>query len=211
MEFFIVTVTRTSNPTKSITIFTVGKLRAVIWVLIQANNCLWIWCNASRGRGVQKLLKGRGVGGCLVPRYENKRLAAASHRKSDERSVSSGWSLFCSAACDRPIEWLPVEGGVMDLRLLSASYQGDMSVGTAMYPWDGRPFSILGNGRRFFSSPQRPCRFWECTQPPIQWVPRVKRPESKADYSPLFSAVVKNSGAKLPLPIRFITWGLTNF
>jgi hypothetical protein len=38
------------------------------------------------------------------------------------------------------------------------------------------------------------------TQPPIQWVPVVKRQECEADHSPPSSAEVKNGGALPPLP-----------
>jgi hypothetical protein len=39
------------------------------------------------------------------------------------------------------------------------------------------------------------------TQPPIQWVPGVKRQGREADgHSPSFSAEVKNGGAIPPLP-----------
>jgi hypothetical protein len=38
------------------------------------------------------------------------------------------------------------------------------------------------------------------TQPPIQWVPGVKRPGREADHSPPSSAEVKNGGAMPPLP-----------
>jgi hypothetical protein len=38
------------------------------------------------------------------------------------------------------------------------------------------------------------------TQPPIQWVPGVKRPGHEDDHSPPFAAEVKNGGAIYPLP-----------
>jgi hypothetical protein len=43
---------------------------------------------------------------------------------------------------------------------------------------------------------------WGPIRPPIQWVPGVKRPDRGADYSPPYSAEVKNGGAVPPLPHR---------
>jgi hypothetical protein len=42
------------------------------------------------------------------------------------------------------------------------------------------------------------------TQPLIQWVPEVKRPEPEADHSPPSSAEMKNGGAIPPFPLVFI-------
>jgi hypothetical protein len=38
------------------------------------------------------------------------------------------------------------------------------------------------------------------TEPPIQWVPGIKRPERETDYSPPLRIDVKNIGAAAPLP-----------
>jgi hypothetical protein len=64
--------------------------------------------------------------------------------------------------------------------------------------------SIPGRGKRFFSSPQRPEKFWgpsSLISNGYRWVvfARVKRSERESDHSPPSSAEVKNSGA---IPIR---------
>jgi hypothetical protein len=53
---------------------------------------------------------------------------------------------------------------------------------------------------RIFSSPRRSDRLWGLTQPPIQWVPGVKRPGCKADHSPPTSAKVKTVWILHPFP-----------
>jgi hypothetical protein len=68
------------------------------------------------------------------------------------------------------------------------------SVGIATgYRLDGRGVRVrVRVGARFVSSPRCPDRFWGPTQPPIQWVPWVKRPGREAVHSPPTSAEVKN-------------------
>jgi hypothetical protein len=64
--------------------------------------------------------------------------------------------------------------------------------------------SVLGKGKiLLFSIASRPAL--GLTQPPIQWVPGVKRPGSEADHSPPSSIKMKNGGAVLPLP-RVSSW-----
>jgi len=47
------------------------------------------------------------------------------------------------------------------------------------------------------------------TQPLVQWVPGVKRPEREADHSPPSIAEVKDRGAVPPLPqYVFMSWRL---
>jgi hypothetical protein len=45
-----------------------------------------------------------------------------------------------------------------------------------------------------------PDPLWGSTQPPIQWVPGVKRPGYEADHSPPSGVEVKSSEAIPPLP-----------
>jgi hypothetical protein len=84
---------------------------------------------------------------------------------------------------------------------------GDSSVGLATgYGLDGRG-SFPGRGKRFVSSPQRPDRLWG---PPSHLTNGyrgafslvVKRPGSKADYSPPSSVEIKNDGAIPPFAIH---------
>jgi hypothetical protein len=77
----------------------------------------------------------------------------------------------------------------------------DSSVGiTTGYGLDGRG-SNPGRGKIFvFSKASRPAL--GTTQPPIQWVPGVKRPGREADRSAPSSAEIKNDGAIPPLHIR---------
>jgi hypothetical protein len=44
-----------------------------------------------------------------------------------------------------------------------------------------------------FTSPRRPDRLWESTQPPMQRVPGVKRSEREADHSPTTNTEVKKT------------------
>jgi hypothetical protein len=74
-----------------------------------------------------------------------------------------------------------------------------------------RPCFDSRHGKIFlFSTASRPAL--GTTQPPIQWVPGVKRLGPEADHSPPASAEIKNSGAictSTP-PYVFKAWCLTN-
>jgi hypothetical protein len=70
------------------------------------------------------------------------------------------------------------------------------SVGTAIGYGLGELDSIPSTAR-LFSKAFRPAL--GPTQPPIQWIPGVKRQEHEDDHSPSSSAEVKNGGATLPL------------
>jgi hypothetical protein len=69
----------------------------------------------------------------------------------------------------------------------------DSSVGIATgYGLDNRRVGVrVPVGSRIFCPPRRPDRLWGSTQPPIQWVPGVKRQGREADHSPPTSAEVK--------------------
>jgi hypothetical protein len=87
----------------------------------------------------------------------------------------------------------------------------DSSVGIATsYGLEGRG-SVPGRNKRFFSSPQRPDRFWGLSR--LQWVPKalfpgVKRPGNEADHSSPSSDKVKNGGTSLPLPSTYSSSGV---
>jgi hypothetical protein len=65
--------------------------------------------------------------------------------------------------------------------------------------------SITDRGKRFFSSSQRPDRFWGL---PCLWaaISLGIRPGNEADHSPPSSHEVKNSGAIRPLPSHVFIW-----
>jgi hypothetical protein len=64
-------------------------------------------------------------------------------------------------------------------------------------------YGLDGRGNIFlFSLASRPAL--GPIQPPIGWVPRVKRLGCEVDYSPPSSAEVKNCGAIPPLPHFFM-------
>jgi hypothetical protein len=69
--------------------------------------------------------------------------------------------------------------------------------------WAGRPRGQSSSPGRvknfFFSMSSRPAL--ESTQPPIQWIPGVKRPGREADHSPQASAEV-NVDLYIQSPIR---------
>jgi hypothetical protein len=65
------------------------------------------------------------------------------------------------------------------------------------YGLDG-PGSIPDSS--IFYSPLRPDQSLRPTQPPIQWVPGVRRPGRETDESPPSSTYVKNGGAIPQLP-----------
>lgn len=82
----------------------------------------------------------------------------------------------------------------------------DSSVGIATRLRAGRPRFDSRQGQEIFfliSVTSRPAL--EPTQPPIEWVSRVKLPEREADHSSLCSAEVKNGGAIPPFPYK-ISW-----
>jgi hypothetical protein len=66
--------------------------------------------------------------------------------------------------------------------------------------------SIPGRGKRFFFSPQLPDRIW-LIKPPLGagrlFTPEVKRPGSEDDYSPPYTAEVKNYEGITPLPYTY--------
>jgi hypothetical protein len=79
----------------------------------------------------------------------------------------------------------------------------DISFGIAMaYGLDGRG-SNPGRSKNFLFTTPRPTL--GPTQPPIQWVPGLKRQGSEADHSPPSSAEVKSSGA-IPLLPHTSSW-----
>jgi hypothetical protein len=63
---------------------------------------------------------------------------------------------------------------------------------------------------RIYSSPCRPDWLWSSTQPPLQWVPRVKRPRQEADHSRPTSAEVKKIWVYTSLP-HTPRWRSANF
>jgi hypothetical protein len=67
------------------------------------------------------------------------------------------------------------------------------STGYGLDGWN----SIPGKGKIFFSTPSM--QALGPTQPPMQWVPGVKRPGHEADHSSPCTAEVKNGGAIRPL------------
>jgi hypothetical protein len=80
----------------------------------------------------------------------------------------------------------------------------DSAVGIAThYGLNGREFGVgvpMGVKDFLFSTSSRPAPGF--TQPSIQWVPGLKRPEREADYSPPTSIEVKKMWIIHPLPIR---------
>jgi hypothetical protein len=80
-------------------------------------------------------------------------------------------------------------------------------VGIATKLRAGRPKnrgSIWAGKDIFFYSIAFRLGLWP-TQPPMQWVSRLKRPGREADHSPPSNAEVKNSGTIPPLP-PYILW-----
>jgi hypothetical protein len=94
-------------------------------------------------------------------------------------------------------------------KLLSSSFVNHQEPGQLSWyidrlRLDGRG-SIPSKGKAFFSTPQRPDRFWG----PLNLLfngyrgtlsPGVKRPERETDHSPPTNAEVKNGGDIHPLP-----------
>jgi hypothetical protein len=79
------------------------------------------------------------------------------------------------------------------LNFLQPVRSWDSAVGIATgYGLDDRGVGVqVPVGSRIFCYPRRPERLWKTTQPPIQWVPGVKRQGREADHSPPVSAKVK--------------------
>jgi hypothetical protein len=77
----------------------------------------------------------------------------------------------------------------------SVKLPGYLSIATG-YGLGGRS-SIPCRGKRFFSAPQRPDRFWAHSG---ALFPGIKRLERETDHSPPFMAEVKNDGAIPPPP-----------
>jgi hypothetical protein len=71
----------------------------------------------------------------------------------------------------------------------------DSLVGIATgYGLDGRGFGVrVQIGARLLSPPRRQDRFWGPTNPLIQWLPDVKRPDREDDHSPPSNTEVKNT------------------
>jgi hypothetical protein len=125
--------------------------------------------------------------------------------------VFSGLHDFGYSTCPHTFVWfvigllwsvMPLWQGAMSIDLkasvhlvwnVSLCFSRDSSVGIATGYWlDGR--GVIPTVQRFFFS-TAPKPSLKPTQPPIQWVPGIKRPGPEADHSQSFSVTVESGGS----------------